>query len=107
MAPKDPTPHGGEAFHELPDRAKIPQPKPGGKDKPLLAPGSHPAAEANPARSSTHRPDEGEIAQRPELPDSAPRMPGDTQPAPTQAERTDPERSEGEKELSTTHQPVR
>ena len=26
--PEDTTPHGGEAMHELPDRAKIPQPKP-------------------------------------------------------------------------------
>jgi hypothetical protein len=27
--PDDTTPHGGEALHPLPDRAKIPQPKPG------------------------------------------------------------------------------
>ena len=27
--PDDTSPHGGEAFHRLPDRATIPQPKPG------------------------------------------------------------------------------
>lgn len=27
--PDDTSPHGGEAMHPLPDRAKIPQPKPG------------------------------------------------------------------------------
>ena len=31
--PEDTTPHGGEAMHELPDRAKIPQPKPGAHDE--------------------------------------------------------------------------
>ena len=29
--PEDTSPHGGEAMHELPDRAKIPQPKPGAR----------------------------------------------------------------------------
>lgn len=28
--PDDPTPHGGEAMHPPPDRAKIPQPQPEG-----------------------------------------------------------------------------
>lgn len=30
--PEDTTPHGGEAMHELPDRAKIPQPRPGAQE---------------------------------------------------------------------------
>lgn len=36
MAPDDTTPHGREIMHELPERAKIPQPKPGSEnDEPL------------------------------------------------------------------------
>jgi hypothetical protein len=31
--PEDTTPHGGEAMHELPDRAKIPQPKPDARNE--------------------------------------------------------------------------
>lgn len=29
--PDDTSPHGGEAMHELPDRARIPKDKPGGR----------------------------------------------------------------------------
>ena len=58
MAPDDPTPHGGEIMHELPQRAKIPQPKPGGEtDEPA---GGSPRAE-----------DEPEGARRPALPEHA------------------------------------
>lgn len=33
--PDDPTPHGGEALHRPPDRARIPEPKPDEVDRPL------------------------------------------------------------------------
>lgn len=32
MAPDDTTPHGREIMHELPERAKVPQPKPGAEN---------------------------------------------------------------------------
>lgn len=45
MAPDDTTPHGREIMHELPERAKIPQPKPGAEnDEP--GPGIPTAGEA-------------------------------------------------------------
>ena len=50
--PDDTSPHGGEAMHPLPDRARIPEPKPGAKTppqddasrRPVLPRGSEPMA---------------------------------------------------------------
>lgn len=53
--PDDTTPHGGEAMHPLPDRAKIPQPKPG-------AEGDEPVRDRTPK-------DEPSMDERPALPD--------------------------------------
>lgn len=55
--PDDPTPHGGEAFHRLPDRAKIPKPKPG-----------QPSDEPVRGQPDAKTPDP-EIGERPELPE--------------------------------------
>lgn len=60
--PDDTTPHGGEAMHPLPDRAKIPQPKPG----------AQPERERDPG----HEQDES-LRDRPPLPQSPPRMAAD------------------------------
>jgi hypothetical protein len=51
--PDDPTPHGGEALHQPPDRATIPEPKPGQ---------AHERSEPQGAAAAT------EISDRPELP---------------------------------------
>jgi hypothetical protein len=51
--PDDPTPHGGEAMHPPPDRATIPEPKPG-----------QPADE--PVRG---QPRAGDLRDRPSLPE--------------------------------------
>jgi hypothetical protein len=56
--PQDPTPHGGEVLHPLPERAKIPQPKPGGRE----------------AEQESRSPDEPNIADRPSLPEHPQRM---------------------------------
>lgn len=109
MVPKDPTPHGGEAFHELPDRAKIPEPKPGGKDdKPLLDPGSHPAGKPDNDAGGTPRPGEREMRERPPLPQASQRLAADIED-----EEADPVIDSGPgiddegPEPSATQQPVR
>jgi hypothetical protein len=55
--PDDTSPHGGEALHPLPDRARIPADRAGSQDVP-------------PAR-------EGQAADRPPLPDRPERMAAD------------------------------
>jgi hypothetical protein len=60
--PDDTSPHGGEALHPLPDRAKIPEPKP------------NQSAEGAPARG---RADPDTVAQRPQLPGNATPMAAD------------------------------
>lgn len=109
MAPRDPTPHGGEAFHELPDRAKIPEPKPGGQaDKPLLDPGAHPARTPDNDAGDTPRPGEREIRQRPPLPESSEVLAADVED-----EDADPVKESGpgvdddDGKPSVTQQPVR
>lgn len=54
--PDDTTPHGGEVLHDLPERAKIPQPKPG-----------QPSDEPVRGQPGAGKP-EPEIGERPELP---------------------------------------
>jgi hypothetical protein len=49
--PDDTSPHGGEAMHPPPDRAKIPEPRPDAA-----------------SRHEELRPDAGDIAERPPLP---------------------------------------
>jgi len=56
--PEDTTPHGGEAFHAPPQRARIPDPPPQGTD----------TAAASHADSAT-RPDRDAISLRPALPE--------------------------------------
>lgn len=58
--PDDTSPHGGEAMHPPPDRAKIPQPKPG-------------AAGEEPAREEP-RPRDTDIQRRPALPEHPEQM---------------------------------
>lgn len=90
MPPKDPTPHGGEAFHELPDRAKIPKPKPDNN------------------AGGTPRPDEREIRERPPLPEGSAILAADIED-----EDADPVKDSGPgiddegREPSVTQQPVR
>lgn len=63
--PDDTTPHGGEVLHRLPERAKIPQPKPGQpSDEPLRG------------RPDAHTP-EPEVGERPELPENPELMAAD------------------------------
>lgn len=64
MAPDDPTPHGGEIMHEPPERAKIPQPKPGGESD-------------QPVRGEPSAKDEPAAARRPALPEHPERMAAD------------------------------
>ena len=61
--PDDTSPHGGEAMHPLPDRAKIPEPKPG-------------AEHEEPARGTPTR-DEPSMRERPPLPDHPEHMAAD------------------------------
>jgi hypothetical protein len=63
--PDDPTPHGGEALHQPPDRATIPEPEPG---QPSDAP-----VRGQP-RADTPEP---EIGERPELPEHPEMMAAD------------------------------
>lgn len=63
MPPDDPTPHGREIMHEPPERAKIPEPKPGEEWDELV--------HGNP-RSDDAK-DEPDIAHRPALPEHAER----------------------------------
>lgn len=56
--PEDTTPHGGEAFHSPPVRARIPDPPPQATETGI------------PGRADTaERPDPDEITQRPPLPE--------------------------------------
>jgi hypothetical protein len=61
--PDDTTPHGGEAMHPLPDRAKIPEPKPGAQEREYEA--------ERPPR------DELPLRERPPLPDHPEQMAAD------------------------------
>lgn len=63
--PDDTTPHGGEAMHEPPDRAKIPQPKPGAEHE-------RPAPEKDDA-------DAPQMGERPPLPDHPEQMAADVE----------------------------
>lgn len=64
--PEDTTPHGGEAMHPLPDRAKIPEPKPGqSSDEPVRG---------QPRGADTPAP---EVGERPELPEHPEMMAAD------------------------------
>ena len=64
--PDDNTPHGGEAFHTLPQRARIPDPPPQGTDA------------ASKARSdSAESPEAQAIARRPALPGNPATMTAD------------------------------
>ena len=105
---KDPTPHGGEAFHELPDRAKIPQPKPGGgDDAPLMAPDSKPLHGGEETRD-TAQAQQPAVGERPPLPERTQQLAADIED-----EEADPVKESGPgvadepKELSVTQQPVR
>jgi hypothetical protein len=93
--PDDPTPHGGEAFHALPDRAKIPEPKPERR------------ADEHEGRDAP-RPDGEEISHRPSLPDHPELMDADIED-----EEADPVVDSGPgiaddeaRELSVTQQPA-
>lgn len=96
--PDDTTPHGGEALHPLPDRAKIPEPKP---DPASDAPRSGEPSESDPAG-----PDPAALdpAERPQLPEHPRVMPADLQPA---APAGDPESSDASAtgKPSVTRQP--
>lgn len=63
--PDDTTPHGGEAMHPPPDRAKIPQPKPGADDK-------EPLRERRGER-------EAPLSDRPPLPEDPQRLAADVE----------------------------
>ncbi|MDB5752950.1 MAG: hypothetical protein JWP65_3371 [Ramlibacter sp.] len=65
--PDDPTPHGGEALHQPPDRATIPDPKPGqASDEPVRGLPRADRAEPN-------------IGERPSLPDEPELMAADSE----------------------------
>jgi hypothetical protein len=66
--PEDTSPHGGEAFHPPPQRARIPDPPPQATD-----PVAH-------GRTDTvQRPDEDTIARRPSLPEGTQTLAADVE----------------------------
>lgn len=80
--PDDTTPHGGEALHPLPDRARIPEPKPG-------------AASDTPMRAE---PVASDPAERPQPPEHPRAMAADLQPA-------DPAEDSGAADASASGKP--
>lgn len=73
--PDDTTPHGGEAFHELPERARIPQPEPDHET-------GSPPHEHDPRATEPHA---GDLTGRPALPEHPAPAPADPAPDPAQA----------------------
>ena len=81
--PDDPTPHGGEAMHPPPDRATIPEPKPGARHD-----GQPHAREAGQTRADDAP--VTDVSQRPPLPSHPERMAADIED-----EEADPVRDTG------------